>query len=140
MNDLSTLIRARNALRAMTRIPSRLSREGARVINERLRAQAAAGTDPYGRPHAPLKHPRRSGRGGPPLVDSGASYGATEAKPLASAGIGITLGGHLKWHMDPTAHRPRRAALPLSGMPATWKRGLEAIEQRAVRDTLGRPL
>lgn len=132
VNDLSTLTRVRNALRALARVPARMARDGADAINERLRAQATAGTDPYGRPHAPLKRPRVSGRAGPPLVDSGDSYALTKAKPLSGAGIGITLGGHLKWHMDPTANRPRRAALPLSGMPATWKRALEAVEQRLV--------
>jgi hypothetical protein len=136
-NDLTPLIRAKNALRALSRVKSRFAKAGATEVNRLLAEQDAAGTNPYGQPHAPLKRPRP---GGPPLHKTGQSYADTAARPLAGAGIGIDLGGHLHWHLSPTSNRPARAALPLSGLPATWRRALEHVEQRAVKDALGKPL
>lgn len=129
-HDFAGLGLVKANLNRLARLPSQVSGEAARELNVEIDRQAAAGTDPYGRPHAPLKTPRRSGRSGPPLSDSGASYTATRAKPLAGAGVGIVLGGALVYHMTPGRGRVARRALPAGSMPPAWK---AAIERAALR-------
>jgi hypothetical protein len=129
-HDFAGLGLVKANLNRLARLPSQVARPAADAINAELRRQAAAGTDPYGRPHAPLKRPRRSGRSGPPLVDSGASYGQTEAKPLGGAGVGITLGGALRWHMRPGKGRVARRVLPAGAFPPAWQKAIEAAALR----------
>ncbi len=116
--------------RDMASIGKRAAPAAADAINILLLRQRRAGTDPYGKPHDPLKHPRRSGRTGPPLVDSGASYNATVAYPRAD-GIVIPLGGKLPYHMLATRNRVARAVLPRVTMPAAWRKQLEAAVLRS---------
>ena len=129
-HDFAGLGLVKANLNKLSRLPSQVSSEAARELNVEIDRQATAGTDPYGRPHAPLKGPRPSGRPGPPLVDSGTSYKAMRAKPLGGAGIGVVLGGALVYHMRPGKGRVARRALPAGAMPPAWK---AAIERAALR-------
>jgi hypothetical protein len=117
-------------LNRLARVPSQASPEVARALTALLRQQALSGTDPYGRAHAPLKRPRRSGRAGPPLVDSGESYGATGVKPTRGAGVGVTLGGALKYHLKSGSGRPARRALPVGALPPAWRAAIEVAVRR----------
>lgn len=122
------------ALRKLAKVPAAIAKDAATGINREIRKQARAGTDPNGKPHAPLKAPRRSGRSGPPLVDSGASYEGTGARAMAGAGISVTLGGHLPRHMLATSTRPARPAFPRGGFPPAWKAAIDkAAAKRAPR-------
>lgn len=125
MNGFAGLGLVKATLNRLARLPSTIARPVADALNVELQRQRAAGTDPYGRSHAPLKRPRRSGNGGPPLVDSGASYDATKARPLAGAGVSVTLGGSLPYHMKATRYRVVRAALPRGAMPPAWRAAIE---------------
>ena len=117
-------------LNKLARVPSSIASDAAKGIDRAIRKQARAGTDPYGTAHAPLKHPRRSGRTGPPLVDSGESYRLTTVTPLRYAGIGIKLGRWLAYHMRATDNRVARPALPRGAMPPAWRAAIDRAAKR----------
>lgn len=116
-------------LRDMAGIGKAAAPNAADAINVLLIKQRKAGTDPYGKAHAPLKRPRRSGRTGPPLVDSGQSYSKTVFYPRGDGIVGV-LGGKLPYHMLKTRYRVDRAAFPRYAMPKAWS---DAIAKAVLR-------
>jgi len=114
-------------LKAMARrleeVPARYSRKLAPLLDADLQRTIDAGTDPNGRPWAPLKEStiRRKGGDARILIRSGISRGLTYIASLGSSGIRMTVGGAYRWHMQPTAHRVARPVLPIYGLPATWR-------------------
>lgn len=124
MSDLSRLGLLSANLRTLAGIGRKAAPDMADALTLELIKNSRAGVDPYGKKHAPLKRPRRSGRTGPPLVDSGASYKTTRFYPYAEGVAGV-LGGHLPRHMLATTSRVARAAFPRGTMPAAWRRAIE---------------
>ena len=99
-----------------------VARKLAPRLDRRLQACFDAGTDPYGKPWAPLKPSTLVRKGGDAriLIRTGMSRALTYVAALGQ-GVGITIGGALGWHMNPTAHRVARPILPVHGLPATWR-------------------
>lgn len=125
-------------LRTLASVPSRVARRGAVAITNQIHTDTASGLDCYGKPFAPLAvSTLRRGRRPPPMVATGASLDATKARPLSGAGIAIILGGAYEHHLRKTSNRPARQVVPVrAGLPATWKRRIEAEERRVVAEVM----
>lgn len=121
----------RNALRELTRVPSRVSSKAAPAIERLWRRDYMAGLDPYGKAWAPLRPStvRRKGHDRI-MVESGETLAQTRARPLGGAGIALRTGPKASWHMQATASRPARRVLPAFGLPKTWRAELREISAR----------
>lgn len=124
----------RSALRELTRVPSRVSREGALAIEKLWRRSYMAGQDPYGNEWAANKPTtiRRKGHDWV-MVDTQETLDQTRARALPGAGISLRTGHKASWHMQATADRPARRVLPAFGLPATWRAKLRELTSAAMR-------
>lgn len=134
-NAINELILLRANLNALARVRSRAAVKAAASITAQIRIDTSAGLDCYGRPFAPLAVATlRRGRRPPPMTDTGRSLRETRAQPIAGAGIAIVLGGAYGYHLRRTGTRPARQVLPVrAGLPASWKRRIEAEEAAIVK-------
>ncbi len=109
-------------VRRLDEVPARYSRKLAPLLDAELQRTIAAGTDPHGKPWAPLAPAtiRRKKGDRRILIRTGASRALTYIASLGAQGVRITVGGAFRWHMAPTPHRPARPVLPIHGLPATW--------------------
>ena len=123
--------RLHGTLRKLAEVPSRAAKAAARELSTLILDGFAAGTDPYGRPWAPLKpYTLAKGRFPPPLTDSGAMRDSIEVRPTSGAGIEITMGAeYATFHQTGTVTMAPRQILPQSGgLPPEW--------QSAIRDAV----
>ncbi len=129
--DLKQFGLFRAMLDRMARVPSRVAVPAARALETRWRASYAAGTDPYGKPWAPLKPStvRRKGHA-TILVETGETFDLTRVLALPGAGIKFTVGPKGFWHLTATENRAARPILPLYGLPATWRADIQAVAQQ----------
>jgi hypothetical protein len=80
--------RLHGTLRALAEVPSRAAKAASESIATLILDGFDAGTDPYGRPWAPLRpYTLAKGRFPPPLTDSGAMRDSVDVRPTAGAGI-----------------------------------------------------
>src|SRR3954463_11000641 len=136
---LRDLVLLRANLDKLSRVPSDIAKDGARGIQNQITMDTSSGLDCYGQPFAALKPSTLAkGRRPPPMVATGKSLDETHVSPLRGAGIGITLGGAFKHHLRRTPNRAARQVAPVrAGLPASWKRRLDAARDLRIRRTMG---
>lgn len=118
----------RNALRELTRVPSRVASKSALEIEKMWRRSYMASQDPYGNEWPALK-PSTIKRKGHDwiMVDTQETLDQTRVRALPGAGIELRTGKKAAWHMQPTANRPARRVLPAFGLPKAWRAKLREI-------------
>ena len=121
----AALRQVRRTLDELARLPKKLAVTAAPLISAELRDQFRTGTDPYGKPWAPLKPSTLKKHGPPPLTDTRKLADGTKAFP-SRHGIAIVLGApygafaQTGFRVGRTRVPPRRI-LPNRGMPAKWR-------------------
>jgi phage gpG-like protein len=135
----ANLLGLAKSYRQLARVPSRVSAIVSQHLSELVAADFAAGRDPYGSAWAPLAPAtRRKGRTHPPLDASGRLRASVWWAP--APGAGLRLGGsppaYGQYHLTGTRHMPARPWLPASGLPAAWKRMIEAAMRTAADEVL----
>lgn len=134
--DFGRLTGTINALNMLARVPSRVARVAAPLLQARMKADTEAGRDPYGRaysPHMPATI-RRYGQH-QLLKLSGAGIDSLKAVPASGAGIEVSADEHMTFTQAGTPTQDVRAVLPnMPVLPATWNRILErSAEQELTR-------
>lgn len=128
MSGPSAAVKYRKIARELQKVPSRVSSQAAPVIQRMWRKTYKAGCDPYGVKLAPLAAStiRRKGHG-KILIESGESYEQTRVSTLPGAGLQLSTGAKLQWHLEATENRPERPMLPLRGLPPAWRDRLQKL-------------
>ncbi len=131
--DFSGMQRLEEQLARLAQVPSRAAAEAATEITKELKKEFADGKDPYGKPWAPLKPSTiKSGRKPPPLTAGGTLRDGTEAKPMAGAGIQVTVGApYGVFHQTGTSKMAARKILPEKSFPKAWTTAIVNAVKRA---------
>ena len=122
-------------------IPSRIARDVADGINESIADQFATGTDPYGKPWAPLlpQTVRRKGGDTRILRRSDALSSETVARPTSGSGIEITSVESGQYHQGGTKHMVARKVLPDGAeLPDAWTEAIEKATEKAFKKAMRR--
>ncbi len=140
IGDISRLGGLQRNLNELARVPAATSREVSERLNPMLQQQFATGTDPYGRPWAPLRPSTlKRGRRPPPLTASGKMRRGTKAFPLPGAGVGFTVPFPGNIHQGGSVNMQARPILPRGGrLPASWGLVIRESARAQVRQRLGR--
>ncbi len=120
-------------------IPSRIAGEVAQGINAEIRAQFQAGTDPYGKPWAPLlpQTIRRKGGDARILRRHDSLSSETVAIPTSGAGIEITSVDYGGYHQTGTKHMVARPILPDGAdLPQSWQDVIQTASDNAFKKVL----
>jgi phage gpG-like protein len=129
--------RLNGTLRALSEVPSRVAADASVRIAGLIDGSFDAGTDPYGRPWAPLStYTLAKGRFPPPLTDSGAMRASIDVHPTAGAGIEVTLDSeYATFHQTGTRYMPQRQILPQSaGLAPSWREAIaEAVRANVAK-------
>lgn len=129
----------------LSTVPSRAAAEAAGELNDLLREQYATGTDPYGRPWAPLRPATLAkGRQPPPLFDTGDMAEGTGARPAQGAGIELNVpfpgGAHQRGSRNVpwNTRNPARPILPDEDeLPEAWQAAIEKAADNATARVMG---
>lgn len=111
----------------------------ARVTERYIRRPFARGTDPYGKPWAPLKRATdQRGLSGGQLVLTGALRGSFSGHVQTDSSLVFGVGSpdYASYHQHGTATIPRRQFVPDGTLPAQWEADLRAA---IVKRLGGRP-
>lgn len=128
MSGPSAAVKYRKVARELQKVPARISAEAAPAIQRMWRKTYRAGQDPYGVKLAPLAASTIRKKGHDKiLIETGESYDNTRVSTLPGAGIQLTTGEKLQWHLEATENRPERPMLPLRGIPPAWRERLKKI-------------
>lgn len=136
--DFPALARMQERLEELATVPSRAAKASAARIDELMQEQFDHAVDPYEEPWAPLEEvtlARRAKPMPPGLDDSGAMRDTLKVRPLAGAGIGITIDHPASPHQTGWSGRqgsgPARPILPARGeLPDGW---IEVLEEESAR-------
>jgi hypothetical protein len=133
--DFAKLGAMQQSLRNLVNVPSRAAGPAADGITKELRREYRAGTDPYGKPWAPLAPSTIArGRRNPPLTATRAMAGSTVAKTLPGAGIGLVADFPAAVHQNSRRARlPQRHVFPVGVLPARWREVIERAIRKAFR-------
>jgi hypothetical protein len=116
-------------------VPARTAAIASPQLDRLVRQQFANGTDPYGRPWAPLKPATLArGRRPPPLTASGRLAAGTGVKvrPGKRAGLVFKIGApYGTFHQTGTRYMQARRILPQQGLPREWRRILTDASRAA---------
>lgn len=136
--------RLQETIRRLSDLPRATAEEAQEPINRLLQEQFRNGTDPYGRPWAPVKAStlelRKESRDPTPLTDTRDLRDGTtvEVRAGGRAGLVIKLGAaygyfHQVGFRAGKTNVPPRRVLPQFGLPASWRLALRQAAQRAAR-------
>jgi hypothetical protein len=129
----------RASLAKLAAVPSRAAPAVALEIDNLLLKSFADECDAYGRKWAPLAPSTVKRKKGNTVImyRTGASQAATHAVAAQGAGVRISTGPKMAYHLEPSGTRPARPILPIYGLPATWraaiKSAVDAAYQRATK-------
>lgn len=128
----------RNALKELTRVPSRVSSKGALEIEKMWRRSYMAGTDPYGNEWAANRPSTIKKKGHDWVMVGGGKRGGqtlekTRVRALPGAGIALHTDIVASYHMQPTANRPARRVLPAFGLPKAWRAKLREVTEAVMK-------
>jgi phage gpG-like protein len=132
--DIGQLTRLGERLAELAEVPSRTARAASEAIEAEIQDEFDQGHDPYEEPWKPLAPATVArGRSAPPLTDTGAMRDSLRVKPLAGAGIGVTIdhpaGPHQTGWEGRQGSGPARPILPARGeLPDAW---IEILERTA---------
>jgi hypothetical protein len=132
--DFSKLDKLTATLRDLAHIPSQVSAEVSKELTKELQKEYTSGSDPYGKPWAPLKPSTLAkGRRPPPLTDTGRMKSGTVAFPLPGAGVAVVVGAEYgKYHQTGTSKMEARPILPDKGMPPKWREIVKRVASKAI--------
>lgn len=139
--DFAGLQAMSERLAELATVPSRAAKASASRLDELMQEEFDRGVDPYEEPWTPLSPATEArGRTAPPLTDTSAMRDSLKVKPLAGAGVGITIahpaGPHQTGWSGPQGSGPARPILPARGeLPEGW---IEVLEEEAARAFAGR--
>ncbi|MEI8257394.1 MAG: hypothetical protein WCJ30_17095 [Deltaproteobacteria bacterium] len=129
----------RASLAKLASVPARAAKDVAEKIDQKLLDSFTNECDAYGRPWAPLAHSTVKRKNGNSVImyRTGASMAATHAVAARGAGVRISTGPNMAYHLGPSGTRPARPILPIYGMPASWnaaiKSAVDAAYSRATK-------
>lgn len=121
-------------------VPSRVAGPASASIASLIQHQFDTGTDPYGRPWAPLRPATlRRGRHAPPLTDTGKMRHGITVAPAQGAGIAVSFADPVPagFHQEGTTKMVARKILPEGTLPATWNAAIATAASGAVRAAVG---
>lgn len=130
--DLTDLV---DTIESLARIPSVASKEVADEIRVLLEEQFSRGEDPYGNRWKPLASGERSH-----LYKTGDLLNSIEVKPMAGAGVQVTIGAAYGiFHQVGTRFMPKRAILPDGpALPEAWQEAIARALDNAVARQMSR--
>ncbi len=127
------------ALNKLSRVPSRVAAIAAPKLQAQVKADTAAGRDPYGRAYAPHTEAtiRRWGKH-PMLKLTGAGVASITVRPAAGAGIVFSADEHMKFAQGGTVNEPVRAIFPNNpSLPKSWRKILDKATEQAAKEAAG---
>jgi len=137
--DISRIGKLAQNIARLARVPSQASAAVSKGIGELIEEEFGGAKDPYGAPwqeHAP----ETVARWGPhPILQlTQAMRSSVDVKPMAGAGVSITVGApyaapHQTGWSGPQGSGPARPVLPARGMPPAWKAVIENAVTAEVR-------
>lgn len=136
--DFGKLAGLINGLGKLAGVPSQVAGKVAPKIAGFIKAEFAAGMDPYGRPWKPLKPATLArGRTPPPLDNTGDLKDTVDAKPMQGAGVSVTFGvPYAGFHQHGTKRMVARPILPANGLPRTWSEAIAQETRTAIKGAL----
>lgn len=140
--DISRMGHLADRLDDLAKVPSRVSKKLSVAIYNEIQDEFDAGTDPYGDPWAPLAEATLdTGRHPPPLTDTSAMRSSLSVKPMASAGVSITIdhpaAPHQTGWRGPLSSGPARPILPARAeLPDTWNDLIDDLVTKEFRKSL----
>jgi hypothetical protein len=140
--NFAALERMQERLAELATVPSRAAKATAARLEELMQEEFSRGIDPYETPWRPLSPVTTArGRGAPPLTDTSAMRDSLRVRPLAGAGVGVTIdhpaGPHQTGWSGPQGKGPARPILPSRGeLPESWTEVIEQETERAFRGTM----
>lgn len=149
MRGVEEIGRLQQTIRRLSDLPRAVAEEAAEPLNRVIAEQFRNGTDPYGKPWAPVTATtlarRRVSKDPTPLTDTRALRSGTEVEPRARGRAGLTIktgAPYAYFHQVGFRVHGRkvqsRPVLPDRGIPAVWKRILDDAARRAARRLVGR--
>lgn len=138
--DFKGLEQLERNLRKLAEVPSQASKEAADGITIELQKEYTTGSDPYGKPWAPLKPSTlRRGRRPPPLTATGKMRDGTKAKPMAGGGVQLEVGRPQGvFHQYGTRIMAARRILPQKALPKAWGQILREAASNAINKVFKR--
>jgi phage gpG-like protein len=142
--NFAELAKMRERLADLATVPSRVAKSVSADIATFVQEEFDHGADPYDDPWAPLSPSTLSqGRSEPPLTDSHAMRDSLVVRPLASAGVAITIdhpaGVHQTGWTGPRSSGPARPVLPARGeLPDGWIEAIEVETGKAFKGVMRR--
>ena len=138
--DISGMGQLAQRVADLGQVPSRAAKAIAAELGDLIEEEFEAGADPYGTAWAPLTEAtlaKRSQTSEPPLTDFGAMRRSVQVKPLARAGVGITIAHpaapHQTGWVGPQGSGPARSVLPSGAMPERWAEVIEVEVSEAFK-------
>lgn len=111
-------------MRDLARVPSKSARAVAKDLSREIQRNFDRGLDPFGRKWRTLAPSTLArGRRPPPLTDTGKGRKSVIVRPLAGAGIRITVGVlYMLYHQfgGKNGRPPKRSFLPMDTLPRGW--------------------
>ena len=137
MATINSLARLSEALQALPDLRREAMVDASLKINDLMRKQFAAGTDPYGAKWAPLR-PRTiaKGRHAPPLTDTGIMRDSIQYQASAE-GLHITVHTPAEYHQHGTKHMVARKILPENSLPQSWEIAIQEALDKAAKRAMG---
>ena len=129
--DISQMGQLAERVADLAGVPSRAAAKVAHEIERLIVEEFDQGADPYGTAWKPLAQATLDqGRTPPPLTDTRAMRDSLRVKPLARAGVGITIAHpaaphQTGWH-GKQGSGPARPILPAREMPPLWAEVIES--------------
>jgi hypothetical protein len=121
---MSSFANLQRMIGQLAKVPSQIVSGGADGIARAIQEEFDAGSDPFGRPWSELEQATLDkGRFPPPLTDTHAMRDGIEVKPMAGAGISVTIPDPGVHHQYGTRYMVARPIFP-DHMPDTWARAL----------------
>ena len=131
--DFQLLTRATEALRELPEVLPRAEETIASGMEEELRQEFAAGTDPYGSPWRPLAPATvAKGRGAPPLTASGRMAASAQARAERD-GVAVTIDPPAQFLQGKRPMLPARSDAPVKLeqlVRGAVERELDAVRRR----------
>lgn len=137
--DISEIGHLADRVADLAQVPSRAARRVARELEDEIQAEFDEGQDPYGRSWKPLAEATMDrGRTPPPLTDSADMRASARVRPLAGAGVGVSIDHpalpHQTGWSGPQGTGPARPILPdRDVLPDNWIEIIDEAVEAEVR-------
>ena len=139
--DISHMGKLASNLAKLSRVPARASKAIAKSIGEMIDEEFEHQADPYGNAWKPHTDATVERWGEHPILDlSGQMRRSVDVRPMASAGVSITIDhpseDHQTGWVGPQGSGPARPVLPSNTMPSRWNEAIKAALDESVSDSM----